>query len=179
MVGCHFLRSLWELLVAWYCSATDVIDRLSEQGVRLRLDDRPEAISSVLREAKNRVKFYCMPLYDEDDLQADADADGFVNDLATNLAVCYLCRRRGNVQPASVKEMCAETMADLEDIRRDMKQLPDVPQRHKSSPAFSNVTVDSWYTYKQVRVEMTISEDTSPVGYVQSVDWRSVGWVEY
>lgn len=165
--------------MSFYCTATDVVDRLSEQGVRLRLDDRPEAITSVLREATNKVKLYCLPKYTSDDLQADADNDGFVNDLATNLAVCYLSRRRGNTIPASFKEMCAEVMADLEDIRRDMKQLPEVDQRHKTSPAFSNVFVDPFYTYRQVRVETTISEDTAPVGYQQAVDWRSVAWVEY
>lgn len=165
--------------MAYLCTSTDVLNRLSERGYQLRLDDRPEAITSVLREATNRVKAYCLPLYDADDLQADADAGGFVNDLATSLAVCALCRRRGNTIPASFKDLCKQTNDDLEMVRRQQLQLPGVEQRHIASPAFSNVRVLPGYIFKKVRVESSISEGTTPRGYVQNIDWLSTYTIEY
>lgn len=170
----HFRR--WT--VAYYCSATDVIERLSESGVRLRLDDRPEAIAQVLRRATNRVKAYCVPLYTADDLQADADAGGFVNDMATDLAVCELCRRRGNVIPASAKEQCKKVDEELEMVRRQQLALPGVELAFSPAPAFSNIRIMPGYLYKKARVEASISETTSRAGYVPAVDWFST-WFEY
>lgn len=149
-------------------------------GVNLRLDDSPiSAINFVRQEATNKVKMYLLPRYGEANLQANADAGGMVNDMATTLAVCALCRRRGNPVPRSLLQHCEEAMKDLDDIRSDMLQLPGVDLRHPNTPAFSNIRVIPGYEYKRIRVEFPTSEGTAPVGYVQAIDWRSLTFLEY
>lgn len=165
--------------MAYYCTTTDVINRLSQRGYDLRLDDNPQAYPAVLREATNRVNFFCMPIYPSANLQADADAGGFTNDLATTLACYFLCRRRGNTPPAAVAEDYREALEYLDDIRLETKQLPNVEMTTTPYPAFSNVHLVPGYLYRQIRVEVPISEQTVPTGYVQAVDWRSVYFFEY
>lgn len=165
--------------MAYYCTTTDVVNRLSQRGYDLRLDDNPQAYPAVLREATNRVNFFCMPIYPAANLQADADAGGFTNDLATTLACYFLCRRRGNTPPAAVGEDYREALEYLDDIRLETKQLPNVEMTTTPYPAFSNVHLVPGYLYRQIRVEVPISEQTVPTGYVQAVDWRSVYFFEY
>lgn len=165
--------------MSYYCTTTDIVDRLSQRGYDLRLDDNPQAYGAVLQEATNRVKLYCLPLYSDASLQADADAGGFTNDLATTLACYFLCRRRGNSPPAAIAEAYKEAMENLDDIRLELKQLPGVALTYTPYPAFSNVHLVPGYIFRQIRVEAPISESTTPVGYVQAMDWRSLYYFEY
>lgn len=145
----------------------------------LRIDDDPTTTTGILRRAKNKLDEYLLPAYNEDDLQANADAGGRVNDLATDVAAYYLARRRGNTPAAAFKEDYEEARADLEAFRLDEKQLPAVDLRHKSSPAFSNIRVVPGYEYRKIRVEWPISEDSPTDGYTQAYDWRSLMFFEY
>lgn len=165
--------------MAYFCTATDVMSRISSQGYALRLDDRPGAINQVLQEATNFFLLYALSLYSRENLQANADADGFVNDVTTTLAVCILCRRRGNTIPGSLEAACKEAKQILVEIKEESLQIPEVEMRNSSFPVFSNVRVDQRFTYKQTRVEYTISDPTTPVGYTQTFDWRSLMFLEY
>jgi hypothetical protein len=165
------------------CTAIDVAERFSERGMTLRLDDSPQAITSVLRFASNYVLRKLMVLYNEQDLINDAtlggmdDGGGETRDLAIDVACCRLAKRRGNTVPVSFKETCKDAETTLDALRTNEEQLPNVPQSAPGYPGWSNVTIQD-YVYKRIRVESQIS-DTPPTGYVQSVDWFGAYYIEF
>ena len=165
--------------MAYLCTLTDLQARLSTIGVTLRVDDDPDSIGQILQRATNKELLYVEPLYDRDQVQMDADAGGWTNDRACDLAAYYLCTRRGNLAPASVKEEYKSCIADLESIRDDECQIPMLAQRHRSSPTFSNVRIDTSYVSARIRVERTMSENSPTIGYSQYTDWATIAMIEY
>ena len=164
---------------SYYCTALDIAARWSSAGKDIRLDDDPSAISNVLQNATNKIRFYCADTYAEADLLADADDAGWVNDRATDLACVFLGRRRGNTVPDEIKEAYREAVDELERVHDDIYEIPGVPKRHAAYPTFSNIRVDPRYDYRKVRVEKIISEASSPSSYVQIPDWTSQFIFEY
>ncbi len=169
----------------FFTTAIDVVERMSERGMSLRLDDRPESITACMSRATSKILQKLLPIYNQSDLQADTLSGnngfgGMVKDLATDLAVCEVAKRRGNPMASTWKDVCKEANEMLESLRMDESQLPNVPTAVPQYPAWSNVRVIQAYIYKQVRVEVPIS-DLPPQGasYPQAIDWFSQGWIEY
>jgi hypothetical protein len=161
--------------MAYYCTATDVIARLSAVGYAARLDDNPAAIKNVLQDATNKMRMYLEPIYNPTDLVADAQNGGWTNDRAVDIATGLLCRRRANPMPDAVKEAYQEAIESVEGMRRDDTQIPGIKPRHSMGPTFSNIRVDPRYIYRRIRVETQQSEHTAPTGYAQAVEWSQAG----
>lgn len=171
---------------SYLCTTADVAERMSEQGMSLHLDDLPASVSRCISRATSKILQKLLPIYNESDLLADAtnggpDGNGgMVKDLATDLAVCEVAKRRGNAMAQTWKDVCKEANELLESLRTDETQLPNVPTAAPQYPTWSNVNVQQRYIYKEVRVETQIS-DLPPSGasYPQAVDWFGVYYFEY
>jgi hypothetical protein len=163
-----------------YCTAADVEGLLSALGVRSRLDDDQSGTedadeSAYMQQAREyatqRVKFYCMPHYDD----ASLYGSWLVNDWATTIAAWWLSIRRGNAPTDALKELYqgsdgkSGVMGDLKAIREKKMLIPEIGFRHPDWPAWSNVTTDVRFRVRQVRVQRLISED-SPTEYAQTTD---------
>lgn len=96
-----------------------------------------------------------------------------VNRWATAEGALWVCRRRGNSPPASVKDEADEARKAMSDVQRGVTYLEDIGTRTPAWPWISNVTVDLRYTVAKVRSEPVISEE-SPTLYAQFVDWQSI-----
>ncbi len=170
----------------YLAAALDVAERMSERGLTLRADDFPSTISRCLSRATSKIYQKLLPIYNQSDLQTDSTSGGpdgtggMTKDLAVDLAVCELARRRGNAVATTWKDVCKEANEMLESLRMDESQLPNVPTASPQYPAWSNIRVIQAYVYRQVRVETPIS-DFPPQGasYPQAIDWFSQGWIEY
>lgn len=158
----------------YYCTATDLQSRISSTGYNLRVDDDATAVTPCLQRAKNTILFYAEPLYGATDLQTNANAAGWVNDKATDIALYHLCARRGNPVPASIKEDYQQAMQELALVHDDNAHIPELAQRHTDAPTFSNIRVDPTFNYRKIRVERTLSDQTTPTGYTQTPDWRNL-----
>ncbi len=166
-------------MAAYYCSLTDLYSRLSQTAVNLRIDDDASSIGPCQQEATNDIQAFCLPDYNANDLLSNANAAGWVNDRAIDLAAYYLCARRGNPVPASVEKRYERAMEMLRMVMDDQMYIPGIQRRHTDVPAWSNVRVWPSYEYKKIRVEMQTSEPTSPTGYSQFVDWPSLFAFEF
>lgn len=164
---------------SYFLTATDLMARLSSEGYDARLDDNISALTNVQQKATNRVKLYCESEYNLTDLQTNADTGGWVNDIATDLGVYYLCARRGNTPPQVVQKQYEEAIGLLEQVRDGHVFIPGVAERESPKPVVSNLSYDMRYNFKRVRVEVPISTGTSPTGYTQIQDWRSVYTFEF
>jgi phage gp36-like protein len=148
-----------------YCTAEDVEGLLSTEGVDARLDDDSSGavdgsedgrMTQAISYATAKVDQYAAGRYAASDLAAS----WVVNEWATSLACCWLCRRRGNPVPASIKELCDATIEDLKAVLAGTLPIADVGQRYTDQPAWSNVRVDPRYRVRQIRVERPISEQS-------------------
>jgi hypothetical protein len=172
-----------------YCSTADVVALLSQLGVDARLDDDGSGsvsggelavLTQLVNYATARVKFYCAVHYDD----ADLATSWLVNEWATVIAAHRLSLRRCNPVPSCLRELMygaagegarpgdRGVMGDLEDVRAQRAQIPDIGYRNVPWPAWSNVTVDPRYRVRQIRVQRPISERT-PTQYGQDADWSS------
>lgn len=95
------------------------------------------------------------------------------NRWATAEGALWVCRRRGNPPPESIKAEAEEARAGMAEVQRGVTYLEDVGTRTPAWPWISNVTVDVRYNVAKARVEPLISEQ-SPTLYPQLVDWNSV-----
>lgn len=163
----------------YLCTLTDVQNRLSTVGVTLRVDDDASTIGQCLSRATNKVYYYTEPLYDALEIQEDATSFGWVNDRAVDIACYYVCTRRANPCPASVMQDYKDALTQLEDIRVDQTQIPNVWQRHRSSPTFSNVKIDTSYVTAKIRVDRPTSSSDPTLGYSIYSNWETVGLIEY
>lgn len=173
-----------------FTTQADVEQLLSVVGVTARLDDddtgavsAPEQLA--MEQARNyataRVKFYCVKKYDDLDLAASWMA----NEWATVIAAHWICTRRGNPVPDSIKELMygdgtannRGVMGDLADVRAGKATIPDIGTRNVEWPAWSNARVDPAYRLRQIRIQRPISEKT-PTQYPQSVDWGAERTIE-
>ncbi len=167
-----------------YTTQADVEHLLSVVGVAARLDDDDDgtvgptdeqlAMDQARNYATARVKFYCVARYDDLDLATS----WMVNEWATVIAAHWICTRRGNPVPDSIKELMygdgtaanRGVMGDLADVRADKAKIPDIGTRNVEWPAWSNARVDPAYRLRQIRIQRPISERT-PTQYPQNVDW--------
>ena len=107
--------------------------------------------------------------YQDSDLATSWSA----NRWATAEGALWVCRRRGNSPPASVKDEADEARRGMSDVQRGVTYLEDIGTRTPAWPWVSNITVDLRYTVAKARAEPVISEGT-PTLYAQFVDWQSI-----
>ncbi len=166
-----------------YCNEADVQAILSVDGENLRLTDQGESSPTPtelayltvngINYATSRVNFFAQGRYDATALQQS----WMVNEWASIVAARWLCSRRGNGVPASLKEMYDEAMKDMEWVKKGEFQIPDIGSRNVAWLAWSNVIVRPEYIYRKIRVERPLSEQT-PVPYFQATDWSSLLYFE-
>jgi phage gp36-like protein len=126
------------MAVTQYTDLEAVRDRLSREGVDLRLDDLPpSADGDVIDRASIRIDAYLRRRYAPSQL----DASDHALELATTLATYFLCTRRGNPAPGGVAADYEAALKELEMLRDGSIDLSDVPARRQAAPAMSNVRV--------------------------------------
>ena len=155
-----------------YCSADDILDRLSASGVKLRNDDRPpHRHGNALARASRIVDRFCLRVYSQATLQANEWVQFVTADIATYL----LCARRGNPVPGSVAEFYQMAMTDLKDIYKGRADIPGAAKRRTSAPVMSNVTsrlIPNPHT-RVVKARSTTTGGT-PTDYQQVQDFSEI-----
>ena len=148
-----------------YCTVDDLRNRLSAVGVSLRADDTPPTtLGDVISRASSKINQYCLPRYTAINLAAS----DWTNEVATTLAVFYLCTRRANPPPQSAAFDYKEAIEDLKLVRRGQLNVPDVAMRRAAAPVLSNVHIQL-HPVPHTRVEKVRSTGTV-TDYPQKVD---------
>lgn len=124
--------------VTQYTDMDAVRDRLSREGVELRLDDYPPSSDGdVIDWASIKVDSYLRRRY----TPAQLDASDHVLEIATALAVYRLCTRRGNPAPGSVAADYEDAIGELKEIRSGNLDVSDIAARRQTAPAMSNIRI--------------------------------------
>lgn len=153
-----------------YCTSQDIVDRISSSGQTLRLDDftaganRDALIARIIENASAQVDLYLLPRYDAAVLAANT----WVIHATADLALCILCRRRGNPPPGPIKEQCDAVLETMKEIKDGELALPEAPERKESVPVMSNVRV-RLDPFPRTVVERSRSTG-NPQGYPQNTD---------
>lgn len=121
-----------------------------------------------------RVKLYCCNRYDDSQLVLAWS----VNNWATITASHWLAKRCLRAAPEQIQGDYEEAVEELKAVRDGELCIEDIGTRTSGWPVLSNVTVDPVYTYRKVRVEQVISEQTV-TQYPQAIDWNSVFFIEW
>lgn len=120
------------------------------------------------RKGTSKVKLYCNARYDDSQLALS----GSVCDWATVVAAKYLCTRRAQGCPKSIKEEYDEAIEEMSRVQCDQLAIEDIGTRGADWPTVTNVIVNPAYDGMRVRVQRNISEQT-PTAFHQFVDWNS------
>lgn len=126
------------------------------------------------RRGTSRVKLYCNQRYDDSQLKLS----GSVLDWATTIACKYLCERRAQGCPKSIKSQYDEVMEELRMVQLGQLAIEDCGTRGSDWPVVTNVTVNPGRDGMRARVQPNMSEQT-PTAYTQFIDWNSVLAFEY
>lgn len=123
---------------AEYTTAGAIAELAGQLALDLRTDDDdgPSLVTAAIAAATSRVDFYCgrYPM-------ADLAASAWVNDVATFVAVRWLCMRRLNEVPASIEQEWEERREELELIRQGKAAVPRVAVSRRPGTV-TNRTVD-------------------------------------
>jgi phage gp36-like protein len=123
-----------------YCTLADLQNRLSDDGVNLRVDDKPTVTTAVINRATTKLDGYLRPRYDP---VTQLAASAWVTEACATVAAYYLCGRRANPVPATLRRDFEDLInpdgksGELQLIRRDQMNLPDVPMRKVEVPVLS------------------------------------------
>lgn len=120
------------------------------------------------RKGTSKVKLYCNQRYDDSQLKLA----GTVLDWATVCAAKFLCTRRVQGCPKSIKEDYDEAIKEMEMVQAGQLAIEDIGTRGIDWPTVTNVIVNPGYDGMRSRVEPNISEQT-PTAYSQYIDWNS------
>lgn len=120
------------------------------------------------RKGTSKVKLYCNARYDDSQLALS----GTVLDWATITAAKFLCTRRAQGCPKSIKESYDEAIEEMRMVQAGMLQIEDIGTRGTDWPTVVNVIVNPGYDGMRARVQPNISEQT-PTVYGQYIDWNS------
>jgi hypothetical protein len=126
------------------------------------------------RKGTSKVKLYCNGRYDDSALKLS----GSVCDWATICAAKFLCERRAQGCPKSLKASYDEAIEEMRMVQCDQLRIEDIGTRGVDWPTVANVTVNPCYDFMRSRVEPNISEQT-PTSYQQYIDWNSAAWIEW
>jgi phage gp36-like protein len=156
------------MAVTPYCTLDDLSDRLSAEGVNLRLDDVPPTASgNVLRRTANKINQFLLRQY----TAANLATSDIVNELAISIGVYYLCTRRGNPAPESVIAAYEEALDDLASIRRGQTDIGDIARRRQSAPVMDNVRIRLRPNpHAVVSTSRSTTTGGTPSGYTQHND---------
>lgn len=148
-----------------YCTANDIYNRLSQDGVTYRTDDiPPTTLGDVIGDASAIIDEHCYFLYDPVNLQGV----DWVRHRTADIATFLLCERRGNPVPQSIARKYEYAMDRLQKIQLGIRQIPGVPVRKSAAPVMSNVRV-RLDPFPRVVVERSNSTGT-PENYSQNTD---------
>jgi phage gp36-like protein len=151
-----------------YTDANRVTRRVSTLGVELRTDADPgEGMAEALESAAADVEFYCGLRYAPDVLATSR----WVQRVATDLAVYYLCLLRLGPVSKAVQEQADKARADLEKVKADVWAIPGIPQGRSSAPTVTNFSVNG-RRYPATRVERPRSTGDAR-GYKRRVDYTA------
>lgn len=120
------------------------------------------------RKGTSKVKLYCNARYDDSQLVLS----GTVLDWATIMAAKFLCTRRAQGCPKSLKADYDEAIEEMRMVQSGQLFIEDIGTRGVDWPTVTNVIVNPMYNGMRARVQPNISEQT-PTGYSQFVDWNS------
>lgn len=161
---------------ATYCTLTDVYNRLSREGVDLRLDDAPPDVDAdVLDDAASIIEEFCRVQY----APAQLSASRWVNQRCTDIASYLLCERRGNPVPKSIERSWRQYVDNdgrpgrLDLVRKGSLQIPDIPMRKEMVPRVSTMRTRLDPVGPRAVVEKYRSTGTAE-GYKQRTDSTEV-----
>lgn len=120
------------------------------------------------RKGTSKVKLYCNQRYDDTQLKLS----GTVCDWATICAAKFLCTRRAQGCPKSLKDDYDEAIDEMAMVQTGQLSIEDIGTRGVDWPTVTNIVVNPGYDGMRARVEPNISEQT-PTGYSQYIDWNS------
>lgn len=120
------------------------------------------------RKGTSKVKLYCNARYDDSALVLC----GTVCDWATICAAKFLCTRRAQGCPKSIREDYDEAIEEMRQVQSGQLSLEGIGTRGVDWPSMTNVIVNPAYDGMRARVQPNISEGT-PTVYSQYVDWNS------
>lgn len=116
----------------------------------------------------SKVKLYCNSRYDDSQLVLC----GTVNHWASLVGAKWLCTRRAQGCPKSIKADYDEAIEEMKMVQSGQLSLEDIGTRGVDWPTISNVIVNPAYDGMRARVQPAMSEGT-PTGYAQFIDWNS------
>lgn len=120
------------------------------------------------RKGTSKVKLYCNGRYDDSQLVLS----GSVCDWATICAAKFLCERRVQGCPKSLKANYDEAIEEMRMVQAGQLAIEDVGTRGADWPSMTNLTVVPGYDGMRARVQPFISEGT-PTAFGQYIDWNS------
>lgn len=126
------------------------------------------------RKGTSKVKLYCNGRYDDSQLVLS----GSVCDWATVAGARFLCTRRAQGCPKSIKEQYEEALEEMRMVQSGQLSIEDIGTRGADWPTVTNVIVNPGYDSMRARVQPNISEQT-PTNFGQYIDWNSatmIGW---
>jgi hypothetical protein len=139
--------------------------RARDSGVNAATGAR---LVTACRKGTSRVKLYCNGRYDDSQLVLA----GTVCDWAATIAAKFLCERRAQGCPKSIKAAYDEYLEELRMVQYGQLAIEDIGTRGSDWPSMSNVIVNPSHDGMRVRVQRAFSEQT-PTSYSQFVDWNS------
>lgn len=149
-----------------YTDAARVTRRVSTLGVELRTDAAPgDGMAEAMEEAAADVEFYCGARY----LPVSLAGDRWVQKIATDLAVYYLCMIRLGPPPKAVVKMYDKAVEKLEHVKAGVWTIPGLPQGRSSAPSVTNFSV-SPNLQPGVRVDRPRSTGKAD-GYRRPIDY--------
>ncbi len=118
-----------------YCTLQNIQDRLSINGVTLRIDDvPPTTLGDVIAEASSIIDEHCAHRY----TPANLAVSGWILYRATDIACYLLCERRGNPVPIGIAQRYERAVAKLEQVYNGRFNIWDIPERKSAIPTMSN-----------------------------------------
>lgn len=147
-----------------YCSVSDLNRRLSTAGIDLRVDDDTTTAGTAITDASTEINGYCQTRYDPVSLAASA----WIRKKCTDIATFFVCERRGNPPPGSVKRAYDQAIEDLKLVESGTKKIADAPGRKTSVPVLSAPRIQL-IPYPRTVIEQSRSTG-NPEGYPQFTD---------
>lgn len=147
-----------------YSTRQKLENRLSQVGVDLRIDDDISTATECLNEATIEVQGYCLRSYSD----AQLLQSNWVKLKTTDIATYFLCTRRANDVPGSVKDRYDKAIADLEKVMMAAMTIPDAAQRGTNAPTLTNQRVRLWPIPHIVSTDH--NSTGTPTGYPRSED---------
>lgn len=117
-----------------YCTTTDLVNRMSAEGVQYRIDDDPPtALGDVLAEAADTVDEHCWTMYS----QAALAGSSWIKERCADIAAYLLCERRGNPVPPGIAQKHDRTLKKLERVQLGLLQVPFLAVLRTAVPIMS------------------------------------------